>query len=64
MGSKVTVADACAIVTYRNITLSGFLLDVIIVQADYRDNIEIPVYRATLHLSRQHILKYNIPTAL
>ena len=51
MGSKVTVADACAIVIYRNIALyrmSGFLLDVIIAQADYRDNIEIPIYRATL----------------
>ena len=51
MGSKVAVADACAIVIYRNIALyrmSGFLLNMIIVQANYRDNIEIPVYHATL----------------
>ena len=53
MGSKVTVADACTIVIYRNIALyrmSGFLLDMIIAQANYRDDIEIPVYRATLLL--------------
>ena len=51
MGSKVTVADACAIVIYRNIALyrmSGFLLDMIIAQVNYRNNIEIPVYRTTL----------------
>ena len=51
VGSKVTVGDECAIVIYRNIALyrmSGFLLDMIIAQANYRDNIEIPVYCATL----------------
>ena len=45
MGSKVAVADTCAIVIHRNIALyqmSGFLLNMIIMQANYRDNIEIP----------------------
>ena len=33
--------------------MSGFLLDMIIAQVDYRDNIEIPVYRATLVLAQE-----------
>ena len=59
MGSKVTVADACAIVIYRNIALyqmSGFLLNMIITQANYRDNIEISVYRATLAINVPHLV--------
>ena len=51
VGLKVTAADACTIVIHRNIALyrmSGFLLDMIIARAGYRDNIEIPVYHATL----------------
>ena len=59
VGSKVTVADACAIVIYRNITLyrmSGFLLNMIIAQVNYRDNIEILVYRATLAINEPHLV--------
>ena len=42
---------------YHNIALyrmSVFLLDMIIAQVNYRDNIEIPVYRATLYWNQSH----------